>query len=244
MERINELQKPFKSEAKTIKEELNLYSIVVYTIGIFIARAMPVFGLAPFGISFLTTQRRFSVRSAICFLTVCIGYGSLLDIEIALKYILSATAYMGFLFITGKDEEETGAVTAVSAAGISIALGRTCAMIWTGFSAGETLLLLCDVALSVICGYAFNKTRMLVNGRKSCLYSMNKEEKLCFILISAIALLGFKSLCIKGFFYSANVIGIWITVVFALCGGGGSGALCGVAVGLVLGFGDNIIEYV
>ncbi len=244
MEKVKELQSVSKNEIKPINGGLKPYNIVVYAIGIFLARAMPIYGLAPFGVSFLTTQRRFSVRSAICFMIVCLGYASLLNLEIALKYIFASISYMAFLFIADRGDEDVSPLASVSAAGVSVALGCLCQMIWTGFSSGEVLRLFCDVALTTVSGYAFNKTRIFLNGKRSSLFSMNSEEKLCLVVIGAIALSGFKNISIQGFFYSANVVGIWITVVFALCGGGGVGALCGVAVGMVLGFNENLIEYV
>lgn len=244
MENTKEVTRKSHEKFEVFKQDAKLYSIAVYTVGIFLARAMPFFGLAPFGISFLTTQRKFSVRSALCFIAVCIGYASLLDMEVALRYIFAAVSYMAFLFIADRAEEEIHTIASVSAAGISVSLGHICSVIWTGFSAGAVLWLVCDVALCVVSGYAFNKTRMLLNGKRSSLFSLNREEKLCLGVIAAIALTGFKTICYPGFFYSANIIGIWLIALFSICGGAGAGALVGVLIGFAVGIGENLIEYV
>lgn len=235
-----------KYRKKTVDKEhcLKKREIIARSIGVFFARAVIFYGVSPFGISYLATERRFGVKSLISFAFVCLGYASLFELDISLMYIFAATVYMAFLFIAGNDEEDIPTVVCVSAVGVATALGRVCGLIWCGAASADAVKLLCDVALAMSGAYVFEKNRLLLSGRKSRIFSMDRDEKLCLALSCVILLFGLKNISVNEFISLGKIAALWLTVMTALCCGVGGGTACGMAVGTVLGFGNDITLYV
>lgn len=219
----------------------DIYSTAIRVIGILLSRAMPIGGFAPFGVSFLTVERRFTKASLITAAMTIIGYISLWDIEFAAKYIFAIFLYMVFLFAQKGIGFDVSPAVSICASGIAVAIGRASEMILVGASIGGALQIVCDAGFTVIGAVAFEKSRGILKGRKSRLFSMNKEEKLYAAILVAIAIMGAKSIGISDFFYAANVAGLWIVAIFSLCGGI-SAVLCGAVVGVILGIGGALLE--
>lgn len=244
MEQTKKLSIPLNkrgNKGNTEKRAILIYNVVVRMVGILIARAMPFGKYAPFGISFLAIERRFSRSAIISAAITAIGYISLLDMTIALRYISSIAIYLIFLFAAGSGDEEVSPISAVCAAGIAITIGRIGEMIWVGFSPGGVLQLLCDVLMTVLGAIIFEKMRNVLRGGSRKIFSMNREEKVYGILLAAILLIGLKSFSAYEFFSAANIGGLWLVAIFALCGGSASGAVCGLVTGLLLGIGEDIM---
>lgn len=210
-------------------------------IGILLARAMPIFGIAPFGIAFLATERRFSVGAAVSTAMVAIGYISLLDMTLAIKYICASLAYLVFLFLADRDGAGISPAASFGAIGAVTALCGLGEMIWCGFSAGGATRLLCDTALAVIGAFAFERNRGILHGKRGSLFSMNTEDRICFGIMAAIILLGLKSIKILDFFSAAGTAGIWCVAIMALSGGTGAAAVCGILIGLIIGAGGDLL---
>ena len=236
----------FPSEQEKIKEKkrkisLGVYQVMIKLIGILPARAMLFPGVAPFGVALLAMERRFSLSAGISGVIAALGYISLWDMEIGIRYISAIVLYLIFLFAAGRDDMDISTPAAVSAAGIAVVVSGIGYMIWNGFSAGGVIGLLCDVAL--VCGGAvvFEKNRGVLQGKKSMLYTMNGEQKLCFGILAAIVLLGFKSIEIYGFLSGANVVSLWLIAVIALSGGVAEATVCALLAGVISGAGNNIL---
>lgn len=218
-----------------------IYSIGIRLIGILLSRAMPVAGFAPFGVSFLAMERRFTKEAVISAAMAIIGYLSLFEPIFAAKYIFAIFFYMIFLFAQKSIGFDASIAVSICAAGVSVGLGGVGEMILVGTSIGAVLRIACDTGFTIIGALAFEKSRGILKGKKSRLFSMSKEEKLYAGIIAAIALMGAKSIGISNFFYAANVAGLWIVAMFSLCGGI-SAVLCGVVVGCILGVGGALPE--
>lgn len=225
------------------KERIRRYDVLIRVIGLLLARGTAFYVLAPFGVSYMAMERRFSKKALISCLMVCAGYLSLFDINISGKYIFATIAYMAFLFVADRGDCDIPDYVCIAAAGVVTALGRLCSMIWTGFSLGEWIWIVCDTALAVVGAFVFEKNKIILNGQKNPIFSMNKEEKVCFYVLTAIMLLGLKSISLDGFVTVANIVGIWATVVFAMCGGIGIGAVCGTVIGGILGAENDMAVY-
>ena len=225
------------------KESIRKYDVLIRVVGLLLARGIVFSVLAPFGISYMAMERRFSKKALISCLMVCIGYASLFDIDVSIKYIFATLSYMAFLFVADRGESDIPHYVCIAAVGVVTALGRLCSIIWTGFSVGEWIWLVCDTVLAVVGALVFEKNRIILNGRKNALFSMNKEEKVCFYILTAIVLLGLKSIAFKGFISLSNIVGIWATVIFAVCGGPGIGAVCGTVIGGIIGAENDIAVY-
>ncbi len=223
------------------KRAILIYDIIVRAIGILIARSMPFGGYAPFGIAFLAIERRFSWSAVASALMAAIGYLSYADMSIALRYISSIVIYLIFLFAAGNGEEEVSPISAVCAAGVAIALGRIGEMIWSGISFGRVLQLLCDVLMTVLGAIIFERTRGVLRGGSRKIFALNREEKLYGAFLAAIIFFGLRGINIHEFLSASNIAGLWLILMFAMCGGVAGGALCGLVIGLLAGIGDDIM---
>lgn len=223
------------------KRAILIYNMAIKAIGILVARAMPFGGIAPFGISFLATERRFSLSAVISALMTAIGYLSLFNINLAVRYISSIVIYLIFLFSVASGDEDVPPVLAICAAGVAVVISRIGEMIWVGFSLGGVIQLLCDVGMTIVGALIFERTRGVLRGGGKKLFSMNKEEKIYGIFLVVILFIGVKSFYISQFISAANVAGLWIVAVFAMCGGVADATVCAVTVGLLAGMGENIL---
>ncbi len=217
------------------KFTLNLYTAAIRSVGLLLARAMPLNQVAPFGAAYLSMERRFSADALVAAAMTAVGYLTLFDMTVAAKYLIAAAMYLIFLFAAGRDGEDITTTAAVSAAGSSVALANLIHMVWHGFSAGGVLILFCDVGLCILSGLIFEKNKGILRGKKNALFTMNNEEKLSLAILASIMLVGFSDIRIDGYFSASGIIGLWATAVFALCGGGGCGAVCGAICGLLSG---------
>ena len=86
------------------KERIRRYDVLIRVIGLLLARGTAFYVLAPFGVSYMAMERRFSKKALISCLMVCAGYLSLFDINISGKYIFATIAYMAFLFVADRGD--------------------------------------------------------------------------------------------------------------------------------------------
>lgn len=223
------------------KPILSTYEIIIRSIGLLLARAVPIPGVAPFGIAYLTIERRFSTGALISAAMATVGYISLFDTSLGIKYICAMAIYLLFLFTVSRDDTDIPTTSAISGAGVSVALANLLQMIWCGFSAGGVVQLLCDASLAILSGLAFEKNRGILLGKRSGLFTMNRYEKFCLLALAAAILIGFKNIQIYGYFSAAGVMGLWFTAIFAFCGGIGCGAVCGAVMGLLTSSFENML---
>lgn len=216
------------------------YEAAVRSVGVLLARAMPIFEVAPFGVAYLSVERRFSIGALVSAAMAALGYATFFDMSISVRYICAIGVYLLFLFAVGRDGSDIPSSAAISAAGVGVALADFGYMIWCGFSLGGIIQLLCDVVLTVLSGVLLEKNRCIFLGKKNGLFTMNSEEKLCFGIFAVIILLGFKSIKIDGYFYAANIISLWLITIFALCGSIGAAVVCGAVSGIIAGLWGNI----
>ena len=230
----------YRNKASGISSS-GIYSIAIRLIGILLSRAMPVVGFAPFGVSFLAMERRFTRDALISAAMAIIGYLSLFEPIFVAKYIFAVFLYMAFLFTQKGIGFDASPTVSICAAGIAVALAGAAEMIFVGASIGGVLQIACDTGFTVVGAVAFEKSRGILKGRQSRLFSMNKEEKLYAGILIAIAIMGAKSIRISEFLYAANALGLWIVAMFSVCGGI-SAVLCGAVVGCILGIGGAFFE--
>ena len=154
---------------------LSRTDIALRIIGFFAARAMPYPMGAPFGISFLSSERRFGIGAIIGCAATALGYASLFDIRLAAKYICCSFAYLLFLFVTDNRGRDLSSAVAIGAASAISLLGGTVELIVDGVSLGLVAKIICDCIITAIGGVIFEKSSYILNGRRRALFSMNTE---------------------------------------------------------------------
>ncbi|MEE1012976.1 MAG: SpoIIE family protein phosphatase [Clostridia bacterium] len=212
---------------------------LVRVLGFFLARAVPIPGIAPFGIAFLAMERRFSLPSLFSLLMVALGYLSLAEGEMLL-YIGVAVAYQGILFFLD-NHRETGLKTTLIAAVMVTVFFDVFRMFWTGIGFGSLGRVLLNGALVALGTVVFDRCRGLMKGRQYLAAIPAPEEKLALCILCGIGLLSFQGIPLPFPFSIANVLGVFALGIAGISGGMLMGAIAGLAVGLVLGLKGGLL---
>lgn len=246
MNNLKEMEITLISKEKRKREAYRLESIdwvdlIIRVSGILVARAVPISGVAPFGLVFLTMNRNFSLKSIISLIAVLIGYISFGEGHM-LRYIGACLAFEGVLAVLGKNEKLSFPLTLISGSAIMI-LFDIGSMLWYGFNGGMLLLTLFDSVLVVLGICVFSKCKSLMKGKDIMTHIPTTEEKLCIFTAVAIALLSFQSINILPFFSIANLLGFVLLGIAAISGGVISSMAAGMVLAVILGINTEPIYY-
>ena len=212
---------------------------LVRVLGFFLARAVPIPGIAPFGIAFLAMERRFSLKSLFSLLMVSLGYLSLAEGEMLL-YIGVAAAYQGILFFLD-NHREAGLKTTLLAAVMVTVFFDIVRMFWMGIGLGNLGRVLLNGALVALGTVVFDRCRGLMKGRQYLAAMPAPEEKLALCILCGIGLLSFQGIPLPFPFSIANVLGVFVLGIAGISGGMLMGAIAGLAVGLILGLKGGLL---
>lgn len=223
------------------KSGISRFGAAMRSVGFFMARAMPYPSGAPFGMAFLSTERRFDMGAVISCAAAALGYASLFNIRLAAKYIFCCAAYLLFLFVTDNRREDLSSAAAIGAAAAISLLGGTAEIIIYGLSPGLVLRVICDAVITAIGGLIFENTSYVLKGRRRALFSMNSRERLCLAVMGTVIILGFGGIRLWNIVSAANILCLWALSVFACAAGSGAAAVCGICVGAAAGLGSDIL---
>ena len=230
-----------KKNKEPAKEHISFLEVLLRAVGALAARAVPLSGVAPFGVAFLAMERRFSVQSLISLVMVTVGYLTLHEWTM-LRYIGACLAYNGFLFFLDKKENISLKAAAVAAV-VIMALSDIIGMLWIGFSVSGLLVMLFDLALTALGALVFDHCRTLLEGKSIITHMPTTEEKRSVCIMAGIVLLGFQSIPLPIEFSVGNVLGYLILGMVAVSGGLLSGVIFGLAVGALLGLQGELLSY-
>ncbi len=208
--------------------------------GFFLARAVPVAGLAPFGIAFLAMERKGTKESLISFLAVVLGYLSRPG-DRMLAYIAACVVYEGALLLFQR-QEGTSLKGSLWLAVTVTAFFDIGSMFFTGMDGGSILCLLADGTLVALGILVFDRCHDLMEGSKFFGRPFSGEEKLSLCVMGAIALLSFQGLPLP--FSVANMLGMTILGTAAVSGGLLAATVAGFATGVVLGLNGDLLNLV
>lgn len=218
--------------------------VLVRMLGILFARAVPIYGMAPLGLSFLTLDRKFSLKSIINLIFVSVGYILLFDFNMAARYIPACIVFQLVLFVM-EYNTEVSLYFISAAAGAVLFVCETAVLLWTGFTGAEFVLVLCDVMIMLAGIVVFDRIGELLLGKKVFNRPFVIDEKISLCIMAAIILVGTKSLTIIDVFSIANFLACMIIVLAAYSGHGYTAAvICGVCAGISIGLGGDFAETV
>ncbi len=223
-----------------IKEKMHLSKtdILVRLAGFFPAMAMPLPGIAPFGIAYLAQERRLSLKALISFLAVSVGSIAVCGRLGAVKYIGAGLIYLCSLFILKKGVAMTD-VTAGIVAGASVFATGLATLILEGFSAIGFVLLLCEAALVVSGTLMMEKSVQAIKNRECLPKNFDSDTKLSLGGVILVALLGFKEVYLGTGFSVMNCIAATMLLTLSASGGAGFSTGAGVVLGIVCGIGGD-----
>ena len=229
-------------EGKIRFEAYNLTEYILKAAGFFLARAMPVSGVAPFGLAFLTLERKISVKEIVSFAAVFLGYMTL-GFKAALGYIVTSVMYMAFLYFSGKGREPLfkKSVLAMAAFLCVVNIGG---LLWLGLSFEGLIMAVMDVGFLILGAIVFEKCRGFTDGSFFKRDIPTGDEKICLCIMAGIILLSFKDIYLWNSYSVANTLGFLILGVGAVSGGLLTGAITGIVIGFLLGVNGDILTYV
>ena len=88
--------------ATRAKPRITRYDLFTRCIGFFLAMAMPLSGMAPFGMSFLAQERKFSLKAIVSLFMVSLGCMIVCGRLDSAKYIGAGLIYLAVLFVLEK----------------------------------------------------------------------------------------------------------------------------------------------
>ena len=230
-----------KSRSVPPRPDLSLTDVCIDAVGFLAARAVPLPGIAPFGLAFLTMHRRFSLQSLLAALMVVLGSLSAGGWQMA-RYAGACLIYEVFLFFLDRKEELSlrSALFSAAALVVLVDLGM---MLWTGFSASGFILAALDLGITAMSVLAFDRGRSILSGQNILTRVPDNEEKLSLCVLAGILLLSFQNLPFAGYFSAANVLGLLLAGAAAVSGGVLSAAVLGMGTGLLLGIQGGLFPY-
>lgn len=249
MNNLEELKKtevtiiPKNGRKRRVKEKtyISVAETVIRSAGLLASRAVLFGQTAPFGIAFMSMERKFSVQSLITLAMVTIGYISLGSLS-AVRYIGACMIYTVFLFFSEK-RTDLSVKSASVAAALSVTAANIVGIFWLGLTIDGVFSMLLDLALTVLGALVFDKGKLLTAGGNIISYIPSAEEKRSVCIIAGIAALGFRGLPLPSGFSAADVLAYTIIGMGAISGGMLSGVLFGLTAGILLGLQGDFTSY-
>ncbi len=212
---------------------------LVRGLGFLLAWASLMPTVAPFGIAFLTMERRRTPGSLVSLLWVVLGYLCFGN-EVGIGYIISGVIYMiGVSFC--REREGTSLTGAVLLSQIGLAIPNLGAMLWYGIEMTTLLQTLLDGGLAWGAVLALDRCKGILRGKRFFLHRPTTEEKLALWLLAGLSLLGLQCLPMPVPFSLGNVAGIGLIGAIAVAKGASSGGLAGMLIGFFLGIGEDFL---
>ena len=225
-------------EIPKIRIGITKYDLLVRCIGFFLAMAMPIGGMAPFGMSFLAQERKFSFKAILSLVAVSVGSIAVCGRLDSAKYICAGLIYLAMLFVLEKGIVITD-VTAGIAAGVSVLVTGVAALIIRGFAATEFVLLLCEAAIVASATLMMEKSGELLRDRSFSAQDMDADTKLSLGAMIAVMVLSLKQLYLGAEFSVMNCAATVILLIVASGCGANYSTGTGVVLGLLCGIGGD-----
>lgn len=233
-----------QTQKKRSRIDFKAVDLPIRMLGILFARAVPVSGLAPLGLSFLTLDRKFSFKSVVNLIFVCIGYLLLFDTELAVRYISASVIFELVLFVLERKTKPTIYFIGFAAAA-TLFVCEVGILLWTGITASGLILALCDVMIMLVGVVVFDRSQEVLCDNKLFKRNLVTDEKISLCIMGAIILLSTKTMTIFGSFNIANLLGCVLIGITAIKNKGLTNCvICGVVVGVLIGINGSFTEMV
>ncbi len=213
---------------------INKKQITERILGVFCALSSPYFGIAPFGLSFLTLERRLSLGTFVSAIFVFLGSLFLGDKLALVKYGITAFVYMTALFVL-----EKGVVVKLKTAQIIMCSSLTAVSLGIGYIRGYTvdwaLTLLYETGGICLGGYVMEHGKRIMREKRLFSRGLLREEKFSVIVIGAILFLSLKSFDFIDGFSLSNVVASFFILASARSCGASMSAMVGIGLGMLSG---------
>ncbi len=228
---------PQKKKPKNQSTSMPLRQVLLRCFGILAARAVPLPGIAPFGIAYFSTERSLSPGSLLSLAAVLLGYLSLGEWGM-IRYIGTALVMAGYLFFSDNPQNISAKTMSILSGG-TLLLCNAFSLLLVGFSFAGLLTLLLDSSITVLGVLVFDRCKPLLSGQKMEETSLSEEERLSLWVLTGVALLSLQNLWGSEFFSIANVTGFALLGFLGFAGGLSAATMGGPILGLLLGVGGD-----
>lgn len=216
---------------------ISVWELLSRMVGFLLARAIPIPGIAPFGMSFLAMERNFGGRGLINFLFVCLGYISQSGVAGA-RYIVASAVYELFLFFQDKDKEMSVRSAAILSAG-AVVVCNMGVMLWWGFSVRGIFLTAIEFFMIILGVIAFDRCRYMF--QKGNMEIRSEDSRISLMILMGVALLSLQSITATEPVSVGNIVGF---ILVGIASASGSGTVVGILVGLLLGIKTEVLASV
>ncbi len=223
-----------KTENALQKRRIDKKKLLVRLIGILCGAATPYFGIAPFGLGFLTLERRLTLGTFVSVLSTIIG-GMFLGDKLALsKYFASAFIYVTALFVLEKgvviSKKTAAAVMCASLWAVTLGIGYI-----RGYTIDLMLTLIWETGGICLGAYVMERGKKILREKRLFSRNLSGEEKLSLIVIFAILFLSLKNFDFTDGFSLSNVAAAFFILAAARSCGAGLSAIVGIGLGMLCG---------
>lgn len=228
-ERISDIPKKKKSFFAIDKKE-----VLLRVFGVFTAAASLYFGVAPFGLSFLTLEKKLSLRSVISFAAIFLGSLIIGDKLMTVKYTATAFLYMLTLFVLERGVALNGKAAVII---MGAALGIVSAGIGyiRGYTVGGFVTLLFEIGGIALGSYAMNRGKKVLLERRLLSKNLSAEEKFSIIFVFGILFLSLKNFNLTDNFMFTNAVAAFFILAAARSCGAATAAAVGISLGVLCG---------
>ncbi len=227
-----------ETSAESSQVRKNRLDFFIRCLGILMSMAMPVSGMAPFGISFLAQEKSFSLKAVVTFFMVSLGSMIACGRIEMVKYIVAGVLYLGVLFVLKKGVM-VNSMTAGILAGMSILVSGLVVLFIQGQSLWGWLLLICEVVMVVAGTFMMERGGEFLRNHELKLEDTDADTKLSIGALTAVAILSLKELYLGADLSVMNCAASVLLLIISQGCGIGYSTGAGVVLGLVCGIGSD-----
>lgn len=213
-------------------------NILTWVTGFFVAMAMPYNGVAPFGMSYLTCERKISVRALVTLLAITAGSMAVCDRVTTVKYLAAGIIYLSVLFVLERNIELSDTAAGM-VAGSAILLAGLIGLFWQGFTFPGFLLLVCESAAAVAGAVIFDRFSSFTATPDKSKQGMESEDKISLCVVGSILIMSLREIYLGTDFSVMNMAAATVLMTAAAGCGVGCSTGTGVILGLICGTGSE-----
>ncbi len=219
---------------KEKRSKLSKGYLALRIFGIFCAAASPYFGVAPFGMSFLTLERKMSFGAIVSAAAIFLGSLLVGDKLMTVKYAMTAFLYIMALFVLEKGIKirlKTAAIImSVSLLLISLGIGYI-----RGYTIDGFLTLIYEIGGICLGAYVMERGKKILRQKRLFSRNLSREEKFSVIIIGAILFLSLKNFDLIDGFSLTNCAAAFLILASSRSCGPAMSAMVGIGIGMLCG---------
>lgn len=202
--------------------------------GVFMGAAAPYFGIAPFGLGFMTLEKKLSLKAVLSAVFVTLGSVFVGDKLMIVRYAMTVFMYISALFVLESGVRLSNKIAPLIMCGALLVTDLGIGYI-RGYSVGGFMNLLLEEIGIVLGAYTSLKGKKIIREKRLFSRNLSGEEKLAVIFLGAVAFLSLKNFEFISGFSVANTVAAFIILVAAKSCGCSVAAAVGIGVGMLSG---------